>query len=127
MELLDLFNQVLDLVKNFASMESKAAIGAVITILLSLWKSSILRPFWDKLGAAKVLVAPVLGLVAALVAIPELNWAAIVAGVQSGMLAIAFHELLNAIKALPFVGDKYKQWIDFVDKALFRPKLPSQQ
>jgi hypothetical protein len=121
--MMDLLNQLLDLMRGFGSMDNPARVAGVIMMLISLWKSSLLRPMWDKLGWVQVLVAPLLGVALAMAQLPGgLSWANLVAGAQTGALAIALHQLMIVIENLPMIGPKYKAWIIWVDQLLFRPK-----
>jgi hypothetical protein len=122
---MDLLSQLLDFLKGFGSMDNPHKVAGAIMLLISIWKSSLVRPMWDKLGGFQVLVAPVLGIALAMAQLPGgFSWANIVAGSTTGLLAIAMHEMMTAIENLPMVGAKYKSMVAWVDSLLFRPAAP---
>lgn len=121
-EISQLLAMVWAFIQGMGDMSIQAKIAGGVLILISAWKSSLLKPVYDKLGAAKVLVAPVLGMIAGILSIEPLSLAAVWAGIQGGVLAIALHQLLDAVKAMPWVGDKYKAWIDLISGILLKPK-----
>jgi hypothetical protein len=123
---MELISEILGYLKGFGDLNTAGKIGAVVMILMALWKSSLLRPWWDKLGSAKVIIAPLLGLALALVKLPWDSGSVLEVlklGLQGGALAMGLHLLLNAVKELPFVGEKYDKWLDLIDKLLLRPKI----
>lgn len=119
---MELITELLALVKSFATMDTPAKAAGVLMLLLSAWKSSVLAPYWAKLGTWKVLVAPVLGLAIAMVQLPEISLATVWQGLQGGLLAVAFHQVLQAVKALPLIGEKYKMWVELCERILLKPK-----
>lgn len=123
---MELLNELLAIFKDFATLDSAAKAAAVVMGLMALWKSSILAPFWEKLGKLKVLVAPILGLLLAIFQLPEFTFdqalPVIWKGIQSGVLAMGFHAILKALEEAPWIGEKYKKWLAFVDQILFKPK-----
>lgn len=118
-----ILGQIWAFIQGFGDMSLLHKISGITLLLIAVWKSSIVKPLWDKLGAAKILVAPALGMIAAVVSVEPFSWAAIWQGLQGGVLAIALHELLDAVKLMPWVGDKYKTVIDFISGILFKPEV----
>lgn len=119
---MDLLTQIMAALQGFATESSPMKAAAIITVFISLWKSSLLQPLWAKIGAAQILVAPLLGAIQAVILLPGgVSWANIGTGLHGGMLAMALHLLLSAIEQLPVVGPKYVAWIAWVDKLLLAP------
>jgi hypothetical protein len=110
--------QVFAAVKDFGGLSWGLKVIAVCTLLIASMKVSVLKPLWDKLGAFKVLAAPVLALVMGVVSLStgavdgKITGAALMAWAMAGGGAIILHQLLDAIKELPMVGPKYDAWID---------------
>lgn len=100
-------------------------IAGIVLLLISLTKVSFLRPLWDKLGAAKAVLAPVLGLVVGFLIFQASNpmtFAAVVGYLLSGGGAIMLHEILDAVKSLPMVGPVFKSVIEAIQKLLRAPQ-----
>jgi len=125
---MDLINEILSYLKGFGDLDNMAKVAAVLMTLISIWKSSLLQPYWDKLGALKVWVAPILGAALAIVQLwPEpFTWpalgAALLAGLKTGALSIAFFQLLQTLKSMPVIGEKYKAIIEFFENLLMMPE-----
>lgn len=123
---MDLLMSIMNQLAGFATMSTPARASAVIMVLLSVWKSSYFQPLWAKMGGLQVLMAPILGILLALVKMPHLDLAslreALTAGSANGVLAIAMHELLSVLEIMPWIGPKYKGFIAFFDNLLFKPK-----
>jgi len=129
--MMELLTQILEFVKSFGSMAHPERVAATLTLLLSLWKSSLLRPFWDKLGAAQAAVGPLLAVALALTQMPALSlsnlWAALAAGGTAGGLSIALHELLTMLQSAAWVGEPLKKWVALVDTFLRRPAVKAEE
>lgn len=121
MDFMDLFNQAWMLVKGFNELDVAGKIGGIVLLVLSICKNSALRPLWDKAGAWKVLVAPALAVIYAVVMVKPLTLSAIVASLVGGALAVATHELLDAVKNLPGIGPAFLKVIGFVQGLLKAP------
>lgn len=125
---MDLIQQLLELFKGFAQMDDVSKAAVVVMALIAIWKSSFVAPYWDKLGKLQILVAPVLGLLLAILQLPGFTFAQalpmIWIGIKTGALAMGFHLVLKALEEAPWVGEKYKKWLAFVDTMFFKPKLP---
>lgn len=106
-----------------AAVKWQLTLAAILSLLIGTTKNSFLRKYlWDKLGAAKVLVAPVLSVIVVLIAVQPFTWGSLVFALTTGMGAIAINEMLKAIKALPFVGPKYDKMLDAAAILLRKPK-----
>ncbi len=124
MEMID-FAAIFAYLQTFNDMSSANKISGLVVILVGLWKTSFVRNLlWDKLGAWKVLVGPLLGVIASLVLIQPLSWAGVWEGLLGGTLSIALHHLLDAVKLIPGLGTGYVKFIDWVKAVL---KAPPQQ
>lgn len=123
---MDLLSQIMAALSGFASESSPMKAAAIITVFISIWKSSLLQPLWAKIGGAQVLVAPLLGVISALITLPGgFSWANAMAGLHGGLLAVALHEVLSVLEVVPWIGPKYQTWIAWVDKLLLAPAASS--
>ena len=120
-EVVALLKQVYEFVIQFKDLAKTEQLSGIVLLIIALWKSSILKPYWEKVGAAKVLVAPVLAVVLGFVYLNPFSWENVWLSLKSGLLAIAFHRLTLALKETPFIGDKYKAVVDFFEKLLRKP------
>lgn len=114
-------------VANFGSLkglEGQAMVlGCVslgIRVLLSSVKVSVLREkLWNKLSEnMKMLVAPVCGLLLAVLSIQPLTLSAVLAGMLSGVAAIPLHHLLKTIEALPGINKTVQVVVGMAAKIL---------
>lgn len=125
---------VLDTVKDFGGLPVLMKISAVITVLVSSLKvAPITRVLWSRLGWAQVLVAPVLGLLAGVLALgatgTPVTPALLFAYVTAGGGAVFLHELLDGLKGAPGIGHVYVTAIDWIEalltpSAVKRPAAP---
>jgi len=122
MDLMELFNQGWALITGFNQLDVAGKIGGIVLLVISIVKNSALRPLWDKAGAWKVMVAPVLSVVYALVMIHPFTLQGLMASLIGGALAVATHELLDGVKSLPGIGAGFQKAIDFVQGLLKAPK-----
>lgn len=119
-------SQVIDAIKNLGGLSWGLKISSICLLIIASMKVSVLRTFfWDKLGAAKAFVAPLLGLVSGLLASVfsggPFTWANMFAYLITGAGALILHELLDALKGLPGIGSVYVAIIDFLSKMLGAP------
>ena len=121
MSISDVFAQIMQFVMSFKDLPSYAQVSGIVLIIVSLAKTSFVQPFWDKFGDFKILVAPGLGFIAALVSIHPLTFSAVMASIAGGTLAIGLHELMDAFKKIPVIGPKYEGIINFFEKLLHAP------
>lgn len=114
-------NQVFELIKGFGGMSWMLKFSAVLTLLIASMKVSFLSGLWDKLGSFKALAAPMLALLAgtvSMVAAGGFSLQGLIAYLFAGAGAVALHELLDVIKAIPGLGGLWVTIIDFVSKLL---------
>ena len=121
---LALLNQIMDFFKSFGSMPLQGKIAGIVLSLITVWKSSMLRPYWDKWGEWKLLVAPLLGILLGLTAIQPFSTATVWAGFMGGVLALPLHDFLSALEEMPWIGPTYKTLIGFLEKILKKPQPP---
>lgn len=120
-EIILFVSQGMEALKDFGALAAHMKLAAILTILISLVKLSALRPLWEKLGAAKVLVAPALSLALALVQTlggQPLTKVAVINALVVGAGAVALHEFLDALKEIPTIKEKFSAVIDLVKKLL---------
>jgi len=126
-----LFSDVMSAIQGFGGLSWTLKIAFVVMIIIGLMKISALSSFWDKLGAAKAWLAPILGLVMGVLMLGangQLSWAGVFAYMGSGAGAILLHELLDAVKAIPGLGSTYVTIINLIEGAIPGPlarKKPS--
>lgn len=117
--------EVLDVIEGFGGVSTVLQISIIIMLIISSMKVSLLRDLiWDRIGALKAWIPPLLGLVAGLLGLygeGDLTLASALAYMSAGAGAIILHELLNTVKAVPGIGPVYVQIIDLIQLAL-RPK-----
>jgi hypothetical protein len=114
----DFLAQVFEAVKGLGGLSWMGKIASIMLLIVASMKVSFLRPLWDKLGPAKAILAPVLGLIAGCIAMPSLSLQGLMAYLFAGAGAIVLHELLDALKSVPGLGGLYVGVIDFVMKLL---------
>jgi hypothetical protein len=121
---MDLLVQLLAWLQSLGAATSvEVKIAGLVTLLVGLTKSSFAAPYLAKLGNFSVLVAPVLGVVLALLGLPGISSATVLAGLHGGSLAIAVAALLEAVKSVPGVGGVYVSLINLVEKLLGAPPV----
>lgn len=123
----DFLAQVLEAIKSFGGLSTLLKISAVITLIIASMKVTFLNELiWQKLGAAKVYLAPVLGLIAGILGIgtggAPITIPLIFAYVSAGAGAVFLHEILDTIKALPGLGAIYITIIDLIEGVLGGPQ-----
>lgn len=113
----DFLAQVLQAVHSFGGLSTVGKIALVITLIIASMKVSILRQLiWSKLSPAQAWLAPALGLIAGLFDVANtgtVTAASVLAYVASGAGAIILHELLDSLKQIPIIKEKYLGAIDF--------------
>jgi len=118
----EVIEQALKVITDWKDLGWKAGLLALITLLLSTLKVSLLRTWlWDKLGDMKVFAAPVLGMIAVFLSMQEFSWAGALTGFTTGMGAIALHQMLDALKKRPALGAIPRMIIDFLSSILKAP------
>ncbi|MFI5342861.1 MAG: hypothetical protein ACHQUC_01435 [Chlamydiales bacterium] len=115
--------QLTDAFKSFGGLTGVAKIALIITLLVSSMKVTILNQLiWSKLGAAQTWLAPVLGLVGGILGIGSggapITLASVLVFLSAGVGAVAFHELLDSLKAIPGIGSVVVSIINVIESVL---------
>lgn len=123
----DFISQVLVTIENFGGLNWVAKVAAVLAIVISSMKVSFLATYWEKLGQFKAYLAPVLAIAYGIFSLGvqsenDITWAGIAAYLTTGLGAIALHELLDTIKAIPGIGSVWVSVIDFIKLILRAPQ-----
>jgi hypothetical protein len=119
---MDLLTQLLAWIQSLSAATSvEVKIAGFVALLLGLVNSSFASVYLAKLGKWKLLVAPLLGLVIALLQLPSLSGASVLAGLHGGALAIAITALLNAVEQFPGVGGWLVTAIGWIEQLLGAP------
>lgn len=126
----DFLSQVLAAIKQFGGLPTVGKIALIIALLISSMKVSVLNQLlWSKLGAAKVWVAPLLGLIAGILDLAnsgQVTLASVFAYISAGAGAIILHELLDSVKKIPKLGELWVKVIEIVQRALKGPEPKSK-
>ena len=113
-----------DLIKAIGDIKSvgwQAGVSGILVVIISTTKNSFLKQLiWDKLGWAKVMVAPVLAMIVVALTVQPFNAKAVLLALTTGAGAIALHQVLDALKDAPFIGETWKKVIDGIGKLLGR-------
>lgn len=121
----ELLDQLLKAIALFKMSGIYVGISAVVMLLVASMKNSILRTYvWDKLGGAKVLVAPALSLIAIALETGSLGLKEMLAAIMTGAGAVALHEFLDALKSMPGIGPMYVKVIDVIGLLLLKKAEP---
>lgn len=118
------FSQILDAVKTLGGIPWTMKIATIILILISSMKVSFIRPLWDKLGWAKGILAPVLGIVAGVLTLSQsgsLSLPGVMAYMFAGAGAVVLHELFEAMKLIPGITPTVLSVVQFFESALASP------
>lgn len=123
---MDIFKEIMKALGDWKALGWQAGLAGLLTALLSTTKSSMLRAWiWDRIPVwAKALVAPVVGILIFALAMKEFSIAVLIAGLTTGAAAVFLHQLLDGLKAVPWIGDKWKQVIDFLSAMMRKPPPP---
>jgi hypothetical protein len=115
--------EVFAAIKNLGGLPWAGKVASVCLLLVASMKVSLVRPLWDKLGNAKVFAAPALAIVGGVLSLEHITAASVMAYMLAGAGAIALHQILDAVKALPGVGSMYVAMIDLVSGLLKKPGM----
>ena len=120
--ILSVVSMLVDYAKGLTGLGTMGIISASVMLLVSLWKSSALQPYWAKLpDSMKTWMGPVLGVLAAMASMQSFDWAAILMGLQGGLLAKAVHDILDTLKVMPWVSGPYVYVINLIEGFLGAP------
>ena len=121
----DFLSQVFTVVKSLGGLPWGLKIIAIVNLVIASMKVSRLNDLvWSRLGGLQVFVAPMLGLAIGVLSLPSVTGPAVGAYLMAGAGSILLHEILDGIKALPWVGTKYQLLIWLVSKYLGGPSAP---
>lgn len=113
---------VVNYAKGLSGLGTMGIISATVMLLVSLWKSSALQPYWAQLPAwAQRWLGPVLGVLLALASLQNLSWNTILLGLQGGALAAAVNALLDTLKLIPGLNSVWVTIINFIEGVLQAP------
>lgn len=115
-------NQVFQAITAMGGLPWAGKVAAICLLVVGSMKVSFLRPLWDKLGAAKVFLAPVLAIIGGILSLPEISVAGVMAYMFAGAGAIALAEVLKAVKEIPGIGPVYVAVIDLISGLLKKPE-----
>jgi len=116
--------QVLSAIQGFGGLSWSLKIAVMVMSLIGLMKVSSLSGFWAKLGSLQAWVAPILGLVLGVLLLGkdgQISLAGIFAYMGSGAGAILLHQLLDTLKAAPWIGPTYVSIINMIEGILPGP------
>ena len=118
----DFLNSVLLAGQSLGGASWSLKIASIVMLLVGSMKVSFLNDLvWAKFGALKAWAAPTLGLclgILLLSANGQLTLASALAYMASGAGALALHELLDGIKAIPGLGPIYISIINAIEGSL---------
>lgn len=119
----DFLALVMNTIQGFGGLPWIGKVSSVILLIVASMKVSFLHDLiWAKLGAAQAWLAPVLGLLAGIIA-PAISGQPItlptvMAYVSAGAGALILHELLDSVKSIPGLGATYVGIINLIESAL---------
>lgn len=111
-------SQLLQVVSGLGGMSGMAKLAAILTLIISSMKVSFLKPLWDKVGSAKVWVAPVLSLIVGIVSLEHITGPGILVYLSAGVGSIAIHEVLDLVKKIPGLGPIWVSIISMISSLL---------
>jgi hypothetical protein len=112
-QLIAFISEILSTVGGWKGMPVQFILSGVLALVVSSLKVDFIRSLlWDRLGAAKVLLAPVLSLLGALVVVQPFTWETVWVALSTGAGAIALYEIVNGLKTLPFVSPLVSKVLD---------------
>lgn len=117
----DFIAQVCETVRSLGGMPAMFQISAVLMLLVSSMKVSFLNQLiWNRLGAAKAWIAPLLALVIGVLRLGpgELTLAGVTTYLLAGTGAVFLHEFVDSFKQVPWAGRIYQAAIDRLSKLL---------
>lgn len=124
-----IFQQIMKAIGDWKSLGWQAGLAAALTAIISTMKNSFLRGvIWAKVPEwLKIFVAPFLAVIAFGLAMgKDFSWVAFWAAASTGVLAVYFHQMLDALKKAPFIGEKWKWLVDAIGKFFKKPEAGVQ-
>lgn len=118
-----LFQQAAKAVSDWKSLGWQLGLAALITLLISSMKNSMLRGWiWDKIpNWLKLFMAPLLSILAFALMSGNFSAATLAAAITTGVGSQYLHEMLDALKGAPFVGEKWSWLVDAIGSILKAP------
>jgi hypothetical protein len=118
----DFVTDVINAVKSFGGLSWALKISTVCMLIVASMKVELLSQyFWDKLGAAKTWVAPVLGLIGGLLTMNPITFAGALAYATAGLGANFLYELLDLAK-VPAASNAIVSAIINIIQSIIKPK-----
>lgn len=118
----DFLTQVLDSVKSMGGLPFVGKMSVIVMLLISSMKVTFLRPYWDKMGATKPWMSPLLSMLVGLLGLLSTGTMPTLVQLSAYMLAGAgalhLHELLELAKKIPKIGPVYVKLIDMLEGVL---------
>jgi hypothetical protein len=119
----DFLAELFRVIEGMGGAPGMVKISAIITLLLSSMKVSVLnKVVWQKLGPAKAWAAPSMGLAAGIAGLvasgAPLTLPVLVAYFSAGSGAIVLHQLMDSLKQVPGIGGAYLRVIESASKWL---------
>lgn len=124
-----IFQQIMKAIGDWKALGWQAGLAAALTAIISTTKNSFLRGvIWAKVPEwLKIFVAPFLAVIAFGLAMgKDFSWVAFWAAASTGVLAVYFHQMLDALKKAPFIGEKWKWLVDAIGKFFKKPEAGAQ-
>ena len=119
-----IFKGVISMFQTWKEMGWQAGLAALMTVLLSTLKNSLLRAWlWDKIPASvKVFVAPILGIFIFALGMGQFDAKIFWAGLTTGVASVYLHQVFEALKQAPWIGEKFKGVIAWIASLLKKPE-----
>lgn len=116
-------DQVANALKSFGGAPAMVKITIILMLVVGSMKSTLLRKLvWDRLGKAKVWVAPILGIIAGvlepLLTGQHVTLQSVLIFMTTGFGAVLLFNLLESIKGIPKLGPLYVSLINFIESLL---------
>lgn len=115
-QLIAFISEILSTVGGWKGMPVEFILSGVLALIVSSLKVDLIRSLlWDRLGSYKVLLAPGLSLLGALVVVQPFTWGTVWVALSTGAGAIALYEIVKALKTLPFISPAVSKVLDLAD------------
>lgn len=117
----EVFAQVMKAIGDWKQIGWQAGLAGLLTFFISTLKNTMLRQLiWSKVPEwLKVFMAPFLAVcVFALGMGAAFDWKAFLAAITTGVAANYIHQMLDALKKAPFIGEKWQWLVDTIGKLL---------